>query len=118
MVKKRKKDTTKRPISKGFSEGSSEARKIKASTAYGTCSERLSPFGGLLALNKFLDLIKLKEIFDPYYRTSTAQDFPGTGLGLSLASDIIAAHRGKIEVRSAPGEGSTFIVTLLTVSTE
>jgi len=61
---------------------------------------------------------ELKEIFDPYYRTSTAQDFPGTGLGLSLASDIIAAHRGKIEVRSAPGEGSTFIVTLLTVSTE
>ena len=68
MVKKRKKDSRKRPISKGFSEGSSGARKIKASTAYGVCSERLSPFGGLLALIKFLDLIKFKEIFDHTYK--------------------------------------------------
>ena len=68
MVKKRKKDNTKRPISKGCREGSSEARKIKASTAYGTCSERLSPFGWLLALIKFLDLIKFEEVFNHTYK--------------------------------------------------
>jgi len=68
MVKKRKKDSTKKPVRKGCSEGSSEARKIKASTAYGTCSERLSPFGGLLALIKFLDLIEFKEVFDHTYK--------------------------------------------------
>lgn len=59
---------------------------------------------------------EVKKIFDPYYRASTAQDFPGTGLGLSLASDIITAHRGRIEVKSAPDRGSTFVVTLLAAS--
>jgi hypothetical protein len=43
-------------------------RKITASTDYDTCSERLSPFGGLLALIKFLDLIGLEEIFEQTYR--------------------------------------------------
>ena len=35
------------------------AKKINASTDYDICSEQLSPFGGLLGLIKFLDLIKL-----------------------------------------------------------
>jgi hypothetical protein len=33
-----------------------KARKINSSTQYETCTEQLSPFGGLLALIKFLDL--------------------------------------------------------------
>jgi hypothetical protein len=45
-----------------------EPRKITASTGYETCSERLSPFGGLLALIKFLDLMRFEEIFDQTYR--------------------------------------------------
>jgi len=68
MVKKTKKHTTKKHISKVYNGNGSEPRKIKASTAYGACSERLSPFGGLLALIKFLDLIRLEEVFDHAYR--------------------------------------------------
>jgi len=45
MVKKRKNHTTKKRDSKACSNNGSEARKIKASTPYGTCTERLSPFG-------------------------------------------------------------------------
>ncbi len=67
MVKMRKKDNTKSLASKEITENAVSPSKIKASTAYGTCTERLSPFGGLLALIKFLDLIKLKEIFDEIY---------------------------------------------------
>jgi hypothetical protein len=69
MVKKRSKVITKSHGSKGFIESGSEARKINASTAYGTCSERLSPFGGLLGLIKFLDLLRFQEIFQHIYKT-------------------------------------------------
>ena len=68
MVKKRKKHTTKKRDSKACSNNGSEARKIKASTPYGTCTERLSPFGGLLGLVKFLDLMGFKEIFEHTYK--------------------------------------------------
>ena len=63
MVKQRKK----RRNGKGFKANGAKARKINASTAYETCTEQLSPFGGLLLLIKFLDLIKFKEIFDSTY---------------------------------------------------
>ena len=67
MVKKRKKNTRKNRNSKGFKGTGSRPRKITASTGYGTCTELLSPFGGILALIKFLDLIQLKR-FREYYR--------------------------------------------------
>ena len=67
MVKKRKKHNKKKHVSKGFNDNGSEARKINASTSYDTCPERLSPFGGLLGLIKFLDLIKFEEIFEHLY---------------------------------------------------
>ncbi|NVM80014.1 signal transduction histidine kinase [Duganella sp. SG902] len=52
----------------------------------------------------------LPRIFDPFF--STRGIGKGTGLGLSLAYGIVAHHRGRIEVQSAPGQGSTFRVTL------
>ena len=73
MVKKRKKNITKRRYSKGFSKKSSKTRKIKASTAYGICRERLSPFGGLLALIKFLDLVKFEEVFSHTYKAPSRE---------------------------------------------
>ncbi|WP_438438981.1 ATP-binding protein [Hydrogenophilus thermoluteolus] len=36
----------------------------------------------------------------------------GTGLGLAIAHEVVTAHCGTIEVRSEPGEGTTFIVRL------
>lgn len=68
MVKTRKKDTRKTRNCKGFESVGSVPRKITASTAYGTCTELLSPFGGILALIKFLDLIQFKEVFEHAYR--------------------------------------------------
>ncbi len=67
MVKKRNNDSRKSPVGKRFSEDCGRARKINASTAYGTCSEQLSPFGGLLGLVKFLDLFDFEKHFEEGY---------------------------------------------------
>jgi two-component system phosphate regulon sensor histidine kinase PhoR len=59
---------------------------------------------------------EIGQIFEPYYRASSGRKVAGTGLGLSIVRDVIGAHRGKIEVASTPGKGSTFTVTLVAVT--
>lgn len=49
-------------------------------------------------------------ITDPFF--TTRQDSGGTGLGLYISYSIIRAHRGSIEFRSRPGEGTTAIVKI------
>ena len=68
MVKKQNKDIKKTSVSKRYNEAFGKARKINASTVYETCSEQLSPFGGLLPLIKFIDLIDLRQIFESTYK--------------------------------------------------
>ena len=71
MVKKRKQHINKTPYSKGFPDEPGRPSKIGPSTGYDTCTERLSPFGGLLALIKFLDLIDFENVFEHSYRGPT-----------------------------------------------
>ena len=67
MVKQREKNNRKKPTRKGFKKNRARARKISASTGFDTCTEQLSPFGGLLGLIKFLDLVDFAKIFDSAY---------------------------------------------------
>lgn len=47
-------------------------------------------------------------IFDPFYTTKTS----GTGLGLAITRRIVEEHKGRIEVKSRIGEGTTFKIFL------
>jgi hypothetical protein len=77
MVKKQIRNTTKTPVSKADKKECPGARKINASTYYETCSEQLSPFGGALALIKFIDLIKFEEIFEHTFHKPRREPKPG-----------------------------------------
>jgi signal transduction histidine kinase len=48
------------------------------------------------------------DIFAPFVTTKTQ----GTGLGLTIVRQIVAAHNGMLTYRSVPGEGTTFTLTL------
>ena len=50
------------------------------------------------------------KIFEPYFTTHSAGE--GSGLGLSVARDIVAAHAGIITFRSREGVGTEFIISL------
>ncbi|MBD2100058.1 HAMP domain-containing histidine kinase [Leptolyngbya sp. FACHB-261] len=51
-------------------------------------------------------------LFQQFRRTIAAEDQAGWGLGLFLAKSIVEAHQGTIEVESAEGKGTSFIVKL------
>ena len=55
---------------------------------------------------------EMENIFQPFYRTDESRATEGFGLGLALAQRIIKLHKGRIEIDSTPGEGTTFIVYL------
>jgi two-component system phosphate regulon sensor histidine kinase PhoR len=53
-------------------------------------------------------------IFEKFYRVPSPEnrEIPGTGLGLPLVAHIAEGHGGTVQVKSRPGEGSTFSILL------
>jgi two-component system OmpR family sensor kinase len=58
-------------------------------------------------------------VFERFYRADTSRTragatTTGSGLGLSIVAALVAAHGGSVDVRSEPGRGSCFTVSLPT----
>lgn len=61
-----------------------------------------------------IDADDLERIFERFYRVDKARSssLGGTGLGLSIVKHIVNAHKGRVDVQSKQGEGSSFKIIL------
>lgn len=62
----------------------------------------------------------LPRLTERFYRVDTARsrDLGGTGLGLAIVKHVVSRHRGRLEIESVAGKGSTFKVLLPTRQTD
>ncbi|WP_108395509.1 sensor histidine kinase [Devosia submarina] len=61
---------------------------------------------------------EMTSLFRRFYRARTAEGIPGTGIGLSFVSQIMAMHHGAVDVSSEEGKGSTFTLRFPYLETE
>lgn len=74
----------------------------------------VTPAGAVLELadsGPGLDAEAAGKVFERFYRADPSKS-RAAGLGLTIVRSLVAAHGGRVELRTAPGEGATFVVVL------
>jgi signal transduction histidine kinase len=51
-------------------------------------------------------------IFERFFRGAAGRKAGGTGIGLTVVKELVHAHGGEIQLRSAPGKGARFVIRL------
>jgi two-component system sensor histidine kinase BaeS len=59
-----------------------------------------------------IDEDEIPHVFDRFWRGRAGSSTSGSGVGLAVVAELVRAHRGRVEVSSAPGKGATFEVIL------
>ena len=57
---------------------------------------------------------EIAHLYESFHRGSNVGDIPGTGLGLAIVKTAVDKHGGRIDIQSAPGQGTCFTVRLPT----
>ena len=55
---------------------------------------------------------ELPLVFERFWRGSGPGLTGGSGIGLAVVAELVRAHRGRVEVRSEPGQGARFTVLI------
>ena len=55
---------------------------------------------------------ELPHVFGRFWRGEASRGVAGSGVGLAVVAELVAAHGGRVDVSSPPGEGATFTVVL------
>jgi light-regulated signal transduction histidine kinase (bacteriophytochrome) len=58
------------------------------------------------------DSARMDQLFKPFRRLHSPQEFPGTGLGLATVRRIVRRHNGRVWCEGRPGCGATFYFTV------
>jgi signal transduction histidine kinase len=90
---------------------------LKFTPPRGTVTVEVRPAGSSARLEVSdtgmgLAVDEIDHVFERFWRGSRAGRTGGSGIGLAVVAELVRAHGGSVEASSAPGQGTSFVVTL------